>query len=152
MADTQDIPSDIFLNALIYRSDGEDGWAALALEMDIRGYGGTPAEAFQELGDLVRMQISFAMFKADPTLIWKAADPVWFERFADARRNQLRHQLLDISPTITFGLPRRLRFGGSVAIRVGMPVHREDEIPAISSEWVPRGDSQIRSRARGLSC
>ena len=99
MTNTQGIPSDIFLNVLIYRCEGEDGWTALVLEMDIRGYGDTPAEAFQELGDLVRMQVSFAMFKEDPSLIWKPADPVWFERFADARRNQLRHQLLDIPPT-----------------------------------------------------
>lgn len=38
-------------------------------EMDIWGYGKTPKKAFQELVDLVEMQISFAMFKEQPELI-----------------------------------------------------------------------------------
>ena len=40
----------------------------------------TPIAAFPELQDLVHMQISFAAFKEDPSLIWKRADPIWFER------------------------------------------------------------------------
>jgi hypothetical protein len=31
------------------------------------------------------MQIGFSRFKGQPELIWKAADPVWFERFAETR-------------------------------------------------------------------
>lgn len=77
----------ITLNVLGYQEEGE--WVALALEMDLRGYGETFDEAFADLGDLVRMQIAFSRFKGQPELIWKAADPIWFERFAEVRREYL---------------------------------------------------------------
>lgn len=48
----------IFVNVLGYQEDNE--WVALALEMDLRGYGATFEEALAELQDLVNMQISFA--------------------------------------------------------------------------------------------
>ncbi len=93
----KELSSGICLSVLIYRDDDEGCFAAVALEMDIWGYGKTSKKAFQELVELVEMQISFAMFKEQPELIWKAADPVWFQRFADARRDQLREQVMDIS-------------------------------------------------------
>src|SRR5258707_164622 len=77
----------ITLNVLGYHGEGE--WVALALEMDLRGYGKTFAEALDELADLVGMQISFSRFKGQPELIWKAAEPIWFERFAATRREYL---------------------------------------------------------------
>lgn len=63
---------------------------ALALEMDLRGYGATFEEAVDDLGDVVMIQIGFAMFKGQPEMIWRPADPVWFERFAEARQQRLR--------------------------------------------------------------
>lgn len=78
---------DINLNVLGYR-DGDE-WIALALEMDLRGYGGSFEEALEDLRELVNMQISFSRFKGQPELIWKAADPIWFERFAEVRREYL---------------------------------------------------------------
>ena len=80
-------PSTVVLNVLGYREDGE--WAALALEMDLCGYGGTFGEALQELKDLVATQIHFAQLKGQSDLVWKPAEAVWFERFADARRERL---------------------------------------------------------------
>ncbi|HKV09826.1 MAG TPA: hypothetical protein VJ725_16910 [Thermoanaerobaculia bacterium] len=77
----------ISLNVLGYQEEGE--WVALALEMDLRGYGETFDEALEDLADVVGMQISFSRFKGQPCLIWKAADPVWFERFAETRRDYL---------------------------------------------------------------
>lgn len=74
----------ITLNVLGYHSDGQ--WVALALEMDLRGYGETFDEACEDLTDLVGMQISFSRFKGQPELIWKAAEPIWFERFAAKRQ------------------------------------------------------------------
>lgn len=71
---------EIFLSVLGYEEDGE--WVALALEMDLRGYGPTFEEAFSDLRDLVMMQISFALFKGQPGLIEYPADIVWWERFA----------------------------------------------------------------------
>jgi hypothetical protein len=65
-----------------YREDGD--WVALALEMDLRGYGRTFGEALQELKDLVATQIQFAQFKGQFELMWKPAEAVWFQRFADS--------------------------------------------------------------------
>jgi hypothetical protein len=79
----------ITLNVLGYHDEGEGGWVALALEMDLRGYGATFEEALADLKDLVDMQISFSRFKGQPELIWKPAEPIWFERFADVRREYL---------------------------------------------------------------
>jgi hypothetical protein len=77
----------ISLNVLGYREDGE--WVALALEMDLRGYGETFLEALEDLKDLVAMQIGFSRFKGQPELLWKPADPIWYERFAEVRREYL---------------------------------------------------------------
>ena len=71
------------LNVLRYREDNE--WVALALEMDLRGYGKTFNKAVNELQELVAMQISFAHYKGRPEMILKAADPIWFQRFAEVR-------------------------------------------------------------------
>lgn len=79
--------STVTLNVLGYKEETE--WVALALEMDLRGYGATFKEALAELVDLVTTQVSFAQFKDQPELIWKPAEPIWFERFADVRREHL---------------------------------------------------------------
>ena len=75
------------LNVLGYREEGD--WVALAMEMDLRGYGSTFAEALDDLADLVQTQIDFAHFKGQPELIWKPAEPVWWARFAEAQRAAL---------------------------------------------------------------
>ena len=77
----------VTLNVLGYRE--EAGWVALALEMDLRGYGNTFQAALKELVDLVSTQVEFAHFKGQPEILWKPAEPVWFERFADAGRERL---------------------------------------------------------------
>ena len=63
----------ITLRVLEYEEDGEH--VALALEMDLRGYGGTKEEARTELADLILAQFSFAQMKNDPTLLWHDAEP-----------------------------------------------------------------------------
>ena len=85
----------ITLNVLGYQEGDE--WVALALEMDIRGYGETFDQAFDDLADLVGIQISFSRFKKKPDLIWKAAEPIWFERFAAVRRDYLEALVRDES-------------------------------------------------------
>ena len=75
------------LNILGYREDGQ--WVALALEMDLRGYGETWNEALDDLRDLVLMQISFAHFKGQPEMIWRSAEDEYWERFRLAQRARL---------------------------------------------------------------
>ena len=81
----------VTLNILGYREDAE--WVALALEMDLRGYGSTFNEALRDLQDLVEMQIGFALFKGQPEMILRPADPIWFERFAESRKSCLTEML-----------------------------------------------------------
>ena len=80
--------STLTLSVLGYREGDE--WIAVALEMDLRGYGSTVDEAFEELTDLVTTQLSFARFKGQPEMIWKPAEPIYWRLFADAVREQLQ--------------------------------------------------------------
>jgi hypothetical protein len=75
------------LRILGYREGGE--WVALALEMDLRGYGATFKEAYADLRNLVLMQLGFATFKGQPGMIWKNAEPVWFHQWETARTERL---------------------------------------------------------------
>ena len=79
--------SSVNLSVLAYR-EGKD-WVALALEMDLRGYGKTIDEAVRELSDLVAMQLSFARLKSQPELVWEPAEPQYWTLFTDAKRDQL---------------------------------------------------------------
>lgn len=75
------------LNILGYREEGE--WVALALEMDLRGYGDSWEAALDELGDLVLMQISFAHSKNQPEMIWRDAEDQYWQMFREVQRAQL---------------------------------------------------------------
>jgi len=78
---------ELTLNVLGYREDGE--WAAIALEMDLRAFGSSFQDAVQKLMELVRIQVSFAHFKGQPEMVLRPADPVWWDRFAEVRRDYL---------------------------------------------------------------
>jgi hypothetical protein len=88
-----EVPSDaaavyeITLNVLGYLDDEE--WTAIALEMDLRGFGPTFHDAVESLMELVKMQVSFAHFKRQPEMVLRPAAPVWWERFAEVRRDHL---------------------------------------------------------------
>ena len=88
---------DIVLNVLGYQEEGE--WVALALEMDLRGYGATIDEALTELTDLVAMQMSFARFKGQPELISKPAESVYWRLFETAVQDYLRDLALGSVPS-----------------------------------------------------
>ena len=68
----------------------EDQWVAIALEMDLRGYGTTFEEALAELEELVEMQISFSHFKRDPDLIFHPAEPTYWRLYAQVNQYHLR--------------------------------------------------------------
>ena len=52
----------------------------------------------------VFLQISFAHFKKQLAMIYKPADPVWFQLFADSRSAKLRSEHQD-EHYLTGGLP-----------------------------------------------
>jgi len=82
---------EISFQVLGYREDDE--WIALALEMDLRGYGATFEEAMGELEGLVDAQVTFALQQRRPEMIWKNAEPQWFTLFLDARRRRVANLL-----------------------------------------------------------
>jgi hypothetical protein len=111
------------LNVLGYKEEGQ--WVALALEMDLRGYGETFDEAVEDLADLVKIQISFSRFKGQPELIWKPADAVWFGLFAQARRDYLDALIRQSDlPEPEYGV-------------AGLPIPPAHVIEAMRSEFVP---------------
>lgn len=75
------------LSILGYRE--EDQWVALALEMDLRGFGDTWDEAVDDLREIVLMQISFAHFKGQLEMIWRHAEEEYWDRFRQAQRSRL---------------------------------------------------------------
>lgn len=85
--------SPVLLNVLGYQEEGE--WVAVALELDIRGYGDTFALALEEVYNVVLTQLSFARFKGQPELIWHPAESIWFEHFDKARQERLNAWLFD---------------------------------------------------------
>jgi hypothetical protein len=112
----------VALNILGYREDRM--WVALALEMDLRGYGRTFEAALDHVRELVAMQISFAHFKGQLEMILKPADPVWFGLFAEARSACLSAMLES---------PRRT---GRVEYQVaGLPIPSPHVIEAIRREF-----------------
>ncbi len=74
--------SDIQLCVHCYQEDGDH--VALALKMDLRGYGATIEEALDELRDLLVAQIAFAYFKKHPETIWFSAK----QRYLDQARDR----------------------------------------------------------------
>lgn len=75
------------VDVLGYR-EGKD-FVALALEMDLRGYGSSFREALRDLEAQVAMQLSFALHKHGAVdMALRFADAVYFERFAAAKREE----------------------------------------------------------------
>ena len=67
-----------------------EGYAALALEMDLRGYGSSLEEALHDLEEQVAMQLSFALYKHGAVdMAMRPAEAVYFERFAEAKREAI---------------------------------------------------------------
>src|SRR5690606_20452697 len=92
---------DVTINVLGYIEDGE--WCALALEMDLRGYGSTFEEALEDLSGLVVTQISFAQESGNPDMPFFPADTVFFELFAEARREALHRRVKSLGDPVPDG-------------------------------------------------
>lgn len=78
---------DVHISVLGYQED--DQWIALALEMDLRGYGKTFEKALSELDELIKMQISFARFKDQPEMIFHPAESTYWKLYAQVSQDRL---------------------------------------------------------------
>jgi predicted RNase H-like HicB family nuclease len=65
----------------------EDGlWVAHCLETDLVGQGSTFEKAAAHLEELTEMQVSFALQRGEPALIYRPAPPWVFEMFQDMQQ------------------------------------------------------------------
>ena len=81
------IGDEVYIGVLGYREDNQ--WCALALEMDLRGYGQSFDEALKDLHESMTMQIGFALFKNEPGMIFHPADPMYFSLYAQVRNDRI---------------------------------------------------------------
>jgi hypothetical protein len=72
-------------------------WVAIALEMDLWGYGQSFEAALQDLRDLVLMQVTFALSIDNPEMVWRDAEPAYFLVYERVRREELRSRLAQAS-------------------------------------------------------
>lgn len=78
---------NVTISVLSLKEEGE--WCAIALEMDLRGYGKTNDEAIRDLLDHVQMQVSFAVSQGKPELIDRPAEGKYWEMFSQLKRKAL---------------------------------------------------------------
>lgn len=74
-------PKELFLRVLGYKEGKK--WVAHCLELDLVGEGPSFPKACEHLHELIEMQVSFAVFKGTPKLLYHPAPSeyfVWFER------------------------------------------------------------------------
>lgn len=75
-----------------------DTWTALALEMDLRGYGPTAEAANDDLSEMLMAQVSFAVQMGHPESVWnRAADEYW-RMFEEVRREQFVAEVSGTEP------------------------------------------------------
>jgi len=101
----------LILRVLGYQEDGP--WAAHCLETDLVGYGDTFDEAIDELKELTDMQVSFAFFKNQPSLLDHPAPPWVLESYSllmqSALQNFTAERKIDSERQIgSIPLPHRL--------------------------------------------
>ncbi len=84
----------LYLRVLGYRESG-NLWAAHCLETDLVGYGASFEDALDNLLELTDMQISFAFYKNQPSLLDRPA-PTWvFESYNQGLRSSLEYFNID---------------------------------------------------------
>jgi hypothetical protein len=76
------------LSVLVYSEEGLR--VAHCLEMDLKGRGESTEHAVKELVELVGMQVSFALQRNEPGLIYHPAEKQLFEIFNNLKENALK--------------------------------------------------------------
>ena len=56
-------------------------WTALALEMDIRGYGSSREAAVDDVLAMITAQVSFAVQMGHAETVWKRAEEKYWRRY-----------------------------------------------------------------------
>ncbi|VAW63651.1 hypothetical protein MNBD_GAMMA10-2973 [hydrothermal vent metagenome] len=78
------------INILGFFNENEGVWSAVALELDLWGYGETKEESIEELVEMIQAQQSFSEFKENPDLLLRSAPAMYFHMYAQAHEEALR--------------------------------------------------------------
>lgn len=74
------------VSVITFREDST--WTALALEMDLRGYGTTRKAAIKDVLTMIVAQVTFAVQMGHPESVWHPAEKKYWQMFEEARRSQ----------------------------------------------------------------
>lgn len=69
----------------------DETYCAIALEMSLRGYGSTHADAIQQLKGAIREQVIFCATEGDPGQVFVPADGGYWRRYAALAFEQIQH-------------------------------------------------------------
>lgn len=85
---TTSLSKTLDLRVLIYENDEEDDecTVALALDMDLRGYGDSEETALAEVEDLIDAQLQFALKRNDLRMAFFPADQKYYDMFEEAEK------------------------------------------------------------------
>lgn len=84
------------VSVFVFREDS--AWTALALEMDVRGYGSTPKAAIADVVEMLEAQVSFAVQNGHPESVWHRADDQYWRMFDEVRRNRFEAEITGSEP------------------------------------------------------
>ena len=76
----------------------DSSWTALALEMDIRGYGDSAQAAIEDVVEVVMAQVTFAVQMGHPQNAWHAAEEKYWRMFKEARRERFVAEVSGTEP------------------------------------------------------
>lgn len=79
-------PKTFEANVIVFREDSM--WTALALEMNVRGYGETHDAAIDDLREMLVAQLTYAVQMGHPESVWHRAEEKYWEMWEETRRNQ----------------------------------------------------------------
>lgn len=84
--------TDSTIGVVAVQDGGE--WLAVALEMDLQAHGKTHQAALDALAEMVISQIAFAMQKKQPDLVFRDAEPMYWQMYDRERRAAMRATLM----------------------------------------------------------
>lgn len=84
---------EIMVNVLGVREDDE--WQAIALELNLVGFGDSFESAVADLNQTIEAQISFAVQHDTLDSIFVPADPKYLQIYADIRRASIKSSILN---------------------------------------------------------
>ena len=117
------------VSVIAFREDSD--WTALALEMNLRGYGSTAKAAMDDLVEMLIAQISYAVQMGHPESVWNRAEEKYWRMFEEVRKNRFVAEVSGSEPSSD-------RFASMVPLSLLAMKQREDWNAAPTGSVFPR--------------